>query len=164
MSAADSNLQTKQERTGLVARSALRAMACDSDNDRMQVGKVIRCLRQEQGLTLEELALRIGSDAGNLSRIERGKQRYTPEMLQAIADALNTPISHLFMRAEQNVAPYGPADGRAEQGGEVASADNFLALRKALAGLDAGNQQLVLEFARMLSRQSRGRKAEGDEG
>lgn len=45
----------------------------------MTVGAVLRRLRKALGLTLEEMAERAGTDAANLSRIERGKQSYTPE-------------------------------------------------------------------------------------
>lgn len=41
----------------------------------MQIGQVIRVLRTERGATLESLAFEAGTDASNLSRIERGVQR-----------------------------------------------------------------------------------------
>lgn len=152
----DLNLHTIHERTLPVASDALRPPHLDSDNDGMQIGKVIRTLRQEQGLTLEELALRIGSDAGNLSRVERGKQRYTPEMLQAIADALKTQVSVLFICAEQKLAAYD-VQGKPQVDAPRPSdeSDIVMALRRVLANLDTDKQKLVVEFARMLSRQSK---------
>ena len=158
------NLHTMHERTLSVASGALRLSSLDSDNDAMQIGKVIRTMRQEQGLTLEELALRIGSDAGNLSRVERGKQRYTPEMLQAIADALKTPVSNLFFRAEQKVAAY-EVSGRkpAEPVRPTPENDVFLSLRRVLSNLDPEKQKLVVEFARMLSRQNKSPKPDDDQ-
>lgn len=149
------NLHSMHERTLSVATDALRLSHPDSDNDGMQIGKVIRTLRQEQGLTLEELALRIGSDAGNLSRVERGKQRYTPEMLQAIADALKTPVSNLFFRAEQKLAPYEVPGKKQPEISRPADNDAFLSLRRVFANLDPEKQKLVVEFARMLSRQTK---------
>ena len=156
----DLNLHTIHERTLPVASDALRPPHPDSDNDGMQIGKVIRTLRQEQGLTLEELALRIGSDAGNLSRVERGKQRYTPEMLQAIADALKTPVSSLFIRAEQKLAAYD-VQGKPQEDAPRPSDEPDLSvlLRRAFTHLDPEKQKLVVEFARMLSRQSKTAKA-----
>jgi len=138
---------------------ALRLVPPGADNSDMHVGKVIRALRQEQGLTLEELALRIGSDAGNLSRVERGLQRYTPEMLEALSEALRTPVSNLFYRAEQKRAPY-EVEGRKfpdPTGGRDGEA--VLALRRLMPGLDEEKQKLVIEFARMLVRSSRAEKA-----
>ena len=153
------NLHTIHERTLPVASDALHPPHLDSDNAGMQIGKVIRILRQEQGLTLEELALRIGSDAGNLSRVERGKQRYTPEMLQAIADALKTPVSSLFIRAEQKLAAY-EVQGKTQEDAPRPpnESDVLMSLRRVLSNLDAEKQKLLLEFARMLSRQTKSAK------
>jgi transcriptional regulator with XRE-family HTH domain len=156
------NLQNEQERTGTLAGGALRLAGQDSDNRAMEIGNVIRTLRQERGLTLEELALRIGSDAGNLSRVERGKQRYTPEMLQAIADALKTPISNLFFRAEQTLAAYGSQSKKEYLRGGPDS-QLFISLRGVVSHLDADNQKLVLEFAKMLSRQTKPEKGGSEE-
>lgn len=56
------------------------------------VGERIRRRRQEQGLTLRELAERINMTAGYLSRVEN--QQLTPSLdaLQAIATALHVPM------------------------------------------------------------------------
>lgn len=66
----------------------------------MNVGSVIRRLRKSMKMTLEILADAAGTDAGNLSRIERGVQSYTPEMLEAIAKGLGTTASALISEAE----------------------------------------------------------------
>ena len=58
----------------------------------------IRQWREARGLTLEQLAERIGTTHASLSRIERGKQPYTQPMLEAIADALGTDAASLIMR------------------------------------------------------------------
>lgn len=51
-------------------------------------------------MTLEELALQVGGDNGNLSRLERGKQGYSDEMLRKIAQALGCSVADLFAGAE----------------------------------------------------------------
>lgn len=58
-------------------------------------------------MTLEELALRVDGDTGGLSRLERGKQGYSDEMLRKIAHALGCSIADLFAGAEgaANVVP-----------------------------------------------------------
>lgn len=66
----------------------------------MTVGTNIRALRTEKKLTLNQLATEIGSDVGNLSRLERDKQGYTDEMLKKIADALEVPVAALFAADE----------------------------------------------------------------
>jgi transcriptional regulator with XRE-family HTH domain len=49
----------------------------------------IRAWRKKRGLTLEQLALRIEMDPGNLSRLERGLIPYNQDGINAIADALS---------------------------------------------------------------------------
>jgi SOS-response transcriptional repressor LexA len=62
----------------------------------MSAGTTIRQLRKAKKLTILELANLIGSDVGNLSRLERDKQGYSPEMLDKIALALDVSVSDLF--------------------------------------------------------------------
>lgn len=63
----------------------------------------IRQWRDHRGLTLEQLADRVGGDLGgfthaSLSRIERGLQPYSQALLEAIADALMTDVPSLLTR------------------------------------------------------------------
>jgi transcriptional regulator with XRE-family HTH domain len=69
-------------------------------NHRMNIGKVIRALRTERAESLEKVALDIGTDASNLSRIERGLQQPSEEALRAIATALQTSVAELYALAE----------------------------------------------------------------
>lgn len=62
----------------------------------MKIGEKIRQIRKANRMTLNELALRIDSDVGNLSRLERGVQGYSDGLLHKIADALSVPVSELF--------------------------------------------------------------------
>ena len=66
----------------------------------MNIGKVIRALRTERAESLEKVALDIGTDASNLSRIERGLQQPSEEALRAIATALQTSVAELYALAE----------------------------------------------------------------
>lgn len=58
----------------------------------MNIGKVIRALRQEEGATLEAMALEIGSDAG----VERGVQEPTAQLLEVIVSDLKVSVSDLY--------------------------------------------------------------------
>jgi len=58
----------------------------------------VREWRKFRGLTLERLADRLDTSAANLSRIEKGQQPYTQDMLEALADALATDPASLIMR------------------------------------------------------------------
>lgn len=44
----------------------------------------LRLAREKLGLTLQDLAAKVGSDVGNLSRIERGKQIPNSELAAKI--------------------------------------------------------------------------------
>lgn len=59
------------------------------------VGTQIRALRQVNGMTLEELAVRSGVSSGLLSQVERGIGNPAFNSLARIAHALNTPIAQL---------------------------------------------------------------------
>jgi len=62
----------------------------------MKIGDKIRQIRKANKMTLSELALRVDSDVGNLSRLERGMQGYSETLIQKIAEALSVPVSELF--------------------------------------------------------------------
>jgi len=70
----------------------------------MSIGNTIRKLRKEKGLTLNQLAIQIDSDVGNLSRLERGMQGYSDQTLSKIAAALNVPVAALFL---EHIKPLG---------------------------------------------------------
>jgi len=73
----------------------------------MTVGTNIRKLRKQRGLTLNQLATEVGSDVGNLSRVERGVQGYSEQILGKIAAALQVPIATLFLDVD-HIKPKGP--------------------------------------------------------
>lgn len=75
-------------------------MGWNFQNPGMNIGKVIRALRTERAESLEKVALDIGTDASNLSRIERGLQQPSEEALRAIATALQTSVAELYALAE----------------------------------------------------------------
>jgi transcriptional regulator with XRE-family HTH domain len=58
----------------------------------------IRQWREHRGLTLEQLASRIGTTHASLSRVERGLQPYNQPLLEAVAEALRTDAASLIMR------------------------------------------------------------------
>lgn len=58
----------------------------------------LRQYRERKGLTLEQLADRIGTTHATLSRIERGLQPYSQTMLEALAEELDTDPASIIMR------------------------------------------------------------------
>lgn len=58
----------------------------------------IRQWRKKRGLTLDQLADRVGMTGGNLSEIENGHTGYTQATLEALADALQCEAVDLLIR------------------------------------------------------------------
>lgn len=59
----------------------------------MSIGSIIRKARKAKGMTLEQAALIIGTDSGNLSRLERDKQGVSKELLAKVLDAFEISLS-----------------------------------------------------------------------
>ena len=64
------------------------------------LGYSIRQLRKSRQLTLQQLALEVSADAGNLSRIERGELGVSEPMLRKIAAALGTTPAALYAQSD----------------------------------------------------------------
>lgn len=64
----------------------------------MEIGKLIRNARKAKGWNLEDLALKAGTDTGNLSRFERGLQGASQELLTRLLEELGLSITE----AEKN--------------------------------------------------------------
>ncbi|NIC41478.1 helix-turn-helix domain-containing protein [Aquabacterium sp. A08] len=115
----------------------------------MHIGQVIRVLRTERGATLESLAFEAGTDASNLSRIERGVQQPTEDGLKAIAGALGTSVA----------AMYALAEGKQLTGDEVAGllrpedmGREAIQMRRYFRSLTPEYQKLALELVKTLAR------------
>jgi transcriptional regulator with XRE-family HTH domain len=68
-----------------------------SDSD---IGKSIRRIRHELGVTQEELAEQVKVTCRQLQRYEYGKNKLPIEQLQAIAQVLQVPVAHFFNEPE----------------------------------------------------------------
>lgn len=71
------------------------------------VGRDVRGLRKSRGLTLSELALKVGRSVGFLSQVERGLSSPSIDDLRAIASALDVPTSWFFINEVQDPAESG---------------------------------------------------------
>lgn len=63
----------------------------------------IKELCKEKGITLESLALGIGTSQASISRIITGNGNPTVDTLERIATALNVPITELFSTDKQDL-------------------------------------------------------------
>lgn len=68
---------------------------------REQLGRTIRDLRKERGLSQERLAAEAGVHRSFVFRLERGDVNVSVDTLQRIAQALGVPVSRILARAEQ---------------------------------------------------------------
>ncbi|MDO8961554.1 MAG: amino-acid N-acetyltransferase [Methylophilus sp.] len=75
----------------------------------MSIGNQIRLLRKQNKLTLQQLAHLTESDAGNLSRIERGELGVSEVLIRKIAAALKTTPAVLFSEHNTNAATHEKA-------------------------------------------------------
>jgi transcriptional regulator with XRE-family HTH domain len=65
------------------------------------IGRRIRDIRQQKGVTLEELSARCGLSVGFLSQVERGISSLSIVSLYAICQALDTPIPEIFISTKE---------------------------------------------------------------
>jgi transcriptional regulator with XRE-family HTH domain len=69
----------------------------------------VKAARKKRGQTLTQVAAAIGTDAGNLSRIENGKQRPSLEMAEKLAQHFGYEISEIQILYPQRFIQRGAA-------------------------------------------------------
>lgn len=118
----------------------------------MHIGQVIREIREARKATLEEVAFAANTNASNLSRIERGQQGYSPEVLERIAQALSVTVAELHLRAELGV-------GHGEESNAASRNQRAIGLLvKRYVSLLPENRELANEFIALLLRRQRATK------
>jgi transcriptional regulator with XRE-family HTH domain len=68
------------------------------------IGEVLRGARMSQGRTLREVSDAARVSLGYLSEVERGRKEPSSELLNAICDALEVPLSMVLTDAGQRMA------------------------------------------------------------
>lgn len=68
------------------------------------MGEILRAERAEQGQTLRQVAAQAGISLGYLSEVERGQKEASSELLAAICQALQMPLSELLARVSDRMA------------------------------------------------------------
>ncbi|WP_040161921.1 helix-turn-helix domain-containing protein [Mobilicoccus massiliensis] len=71
---------------------------------RTHVGDVIRESRKDQGRTLRDVSASARVSLGYLSEVERGEKEASSELLAAICEALELPLSRLFAEVSTRYA------------------------------------------------------------
>ncbi|MEM6945707.1 MAG: XRE family transcriptional regulator [Pseudomonadota bacterium] len=97
---------------------------------RSGLGRDLRALRTQRGLTLETVAGQLGRSVGWLSQVERGISHPGFDDLQAVAQLLGVPLSLFF----------GAADAPAREAGRIVRAE----ARRTIGERDAGLSESLL--------------------
>ena len=71
---------------------------------RHEIGDVLRDVRLQRGQTLRQVASKASVALGYLSEVERGQKEASSEILAAVADALETPISMILREVSDRLA------------------------------------------------------------
>ena len=79
-----------------------KASESDGELDSLMIGKRIRALRTERGLTLDELGAAVGRAASQISVLENGKREPRLSDLTAVARALGVTLDDLLSTAPPN--------------------------------------------------------------
>ena len=70
------------------------------DSARPALGRAVRAIRGERGITQEQLAETTGFDQAWISRLERGSVNPTWQNVVRLAEGLGVGVGELAMRAE----------------------------------------------------------------
>lgn len=71
---------------------------------RQEIGDVLRDFRLQKGRTLRQVAGEASVALGYLSEVERGQKEASSEILAAVADALDTPLSVIMGEVSERLA------------------------------------------------------------
>ena len=124
----------------------------------VNVGSLIRRERQNQGLSLRELARRVGVSASMLSQVETGRTRPSVSTIYAIATELQLSIDALLSDREAAVAT-----ATAAAAGETAAAGGAAAGPRVRRG-PVGSAAAAADLASQLVRPEQRRKLELESG
>ena len=122
----------------------------------MKIGEAIKQLRLERGATQEDVALEAGTNAGNLSRIERCQQQPALELVEKIAAALGMTVADLYSYAAAQQPKTSKTKAKLKVGGEDNS-HTALLFRRGFQQLTPENKHLAVEFVKLLNRTQSGK-------
>jgi transcriptional regulator with XRE-family HTH domain len=87
-----------------MTQSAKVVVLENSGQDQIRIGLQIRDLRKSKGITLSEMAKRIGKSVGYISQVERGVSSLPIPVLQIISEVLSVQITWFFHTETQQVS------------------------------------------------------------
>lgn len=116
----------------------------------MDIGQVIRALREERGWTQEKLALDANMVTSYVSRIERGERRLPTVRLEQIAAAFGKTAADLYALAEGRLQP----DATSPNEGDITAdlTPEAVQLRRSFRALTPPNRRIAVELLKALER------------
>ncbi len=118
----------------------------------MEIGQIIRSLREERGWSQEKLAFDAGLETSHLSRIERGERRLAIDALDSLATALGSSPAAMFAMREGLALPPSVT---ADDGDLIVDyRPEAVELRKAFRKLPLASRLLVVDFVHMLEKRT----------
>jgi ribosome-binding protein aMBF1 (putative translation factor) len=78
----------------------------ERNRPRRELARVLMLRRTELDLSQRELADRMGTSVAVVSRLERGRQNFTPATLQRLARALDTRLVYTFEPTDRPAPEY----------------------------------------------------------
>ena len=103
------------------------------------LGDVLRDARINQGRTLRQVSDAARVSLGYLSEVERGRKEASSELLSAICDALDVPLSQLLTDASEQLLGRDSVQGASKTGSPIA------------ASIDAGTKVVIPPVAALAS-------------
>jgi transcriptional regulator with XRE-family HTH domain len=120
------------------------------------IGQRLRALRQQKGLTQQELASKIQGkvDYSYLGKIERGEQLPSLKMLERLSHALAVPLSSFFQGLGSDVT--ASREGR-ESGNEALRRQREHLLLHLVRTVHNDDIPLLIEIVRILNKRRKAR-------
>lgn len=78
---------------------------------RESLGAVLRAERMQRGMTLRELSGRARISLGYISEVERGQKEASSELLAALCEALEVPLSAVIRVVSDEIAAHEAPTG-----------------------------------------------------
>ncbi len=101
---------------------------------RQEIGDVLRDLRLQKGQTLRQVAGKASVALGYLSEVERGQKEASSEILFALAEALDTPLSAIMSEVGDRISVVEGFDAPLSEVPDTVPDDLFAGIEPRLAG------------------------------
>jgi ribosome-binding protein aMBF1 (putative translation factor) len=78
----------------------------ERNRPRRELARMLMCRRTELDLSQQDLADRMGTSVAVISRLERGRQNFSPSTLKRLAEALDTRLVYTFEPTDRAAPEY----------------------------------------------------------